>query len=88
VLFHELAHIKRHDLWVKLAQNVVLVLYFYNPLLLVINAALRRLRDEAADETVRETIGDADHTYRQRLADVATLAVKDPAPSLAVISVA
>jgi bla regulator protein BlaR1 len=88
VLFHELAHIKRHDLWVNLAQNVVLVLYFYNPLLLIIYAALRRLRDEAADETVREILGDLEHAYAQRLADVATLAVKDPAPSLAVISVA
>ena len=37
VLFHELAHVKRHDLWVNLAQNVLQVLYFYNPLLLVIN---------------------------------------------------
>ncbi len=88
VLFHELAHIKRHDLWVNLAQNVVLVLYFYNPLLLVINAAIRRLRDEAADETVRDTVGNLEHAYAQRLADVATLAVKDPVPSLAVISVA
>jgi len=88
VLFHELAHVKRHDLWVNLAQNVVQVLYFYNPLLLIINAAIRRLRDEAADETVRETIGDLEHAYAQRLADVAILTAQNPAPSLAVISIA
>jgi beta-lactamase regulating signal transducer with metallopeptidase domain len=88
VLFHELAHVKRCDLWVHLVQNCVQVLYFYNPLLLFVHAALRRLRDEAANEAVLDTIGDVNHTYAQRLADVATLALKPPAPSLAVISVA
>jgi beta-lactamase regulating signal transducer with metallopeptidase domain len=87
VLFHELAHVKRYDLWVNLAQNVLQVLYFYNPLLLVINGVIRRLREEAADETVLDTIGDADHAYAQRLADVATLAVKPPTPSLNLIAV-
>ncbi len=88
VLFHELAHVKRHDLWVNLAQNVLQVLYFYNPLLLVINIVIRRLREEAADETVLDTIGDADHTYTQRLAEVAALAIKPPAANLNLVGVA
>ena len=87
VLFHELAHVKQWDLWVHLVQQCVQVLYFYNPLLPLVHSALRRLRDEAANETVRGTVGDADHAYTQRLADVATLATKPSAPSLAVISV-
>jgi bla regulator protein BlaR1 len=87
VLYHELAHVKRRDLWVNLVQNCVRVLYFYNPLLLILGAALQRLRDEAADETVRETIGGAD-SYAQRLADVAILAGKQPAPALCTIAVA
>jgi hypothetical protein len=88
VLFHELVHVKRHDLWVNLALNVLQVLYFYNPLLLVLNALIRRLRDEAADEIVLDTIGDADHAYARRLAEVATLANKPPAPNLNLIAVA
>jgi beta-lactamase regulating signal transducer with metallopeptidase domain len=88
VLFHELAHVKQFDLWVHLVQNCVQVLYFYNPLLLLVHAALRRLRDEAANEAVIDTIGDAGRSYTQRLADVAALAVKQPTPSLAVIAVA
>lgn len=87
VLFHELAHVKRWDLWVHLAQNCVQTLYFYNPLLLLVHPALRRLRDEAANEIVLDTIGDADHAYTQRLAEVATLAPRPSAPSLAVIGV-
>jgi beta-lactamase regulating signal transducer with metallopeptidase domain len=88
VLYHELAHVKRRDLWVNLIQNCVRVLYFYNPLLLVLGAALQRLRDEAADETVRETIGGADSSYTQRLVDVAILTGKQPGPALCTIGVA
>jgi beta-lactamase regulating signal transducer with metallopeptidase domain len=88
VLYHELAHVKRHDLWVNLIQNCVRVLYFYNPLLLILGATLQRLRDEAADETVRETLGNTDFSYTQRLADVAVLAGKQPAPALCTIAVA
>ncbi|MBP7050501.1 MAG: M48 family metalloprotease [Phycisphaerae bacterium] len=88
VLFHELAHVKRNDLWVNLAQNVLQVLYFYNPLILLVNAAIRRLREEAADERVLQTIGDPDHLYTRRLADVETITVKDPPPSLRLIGVA
>jgi len=87
VLYHELAHVKRHDLWVNLAQNILQVLYFYNPLILIVNAAIRRLREEAADETVLETIGDPDHRYVQRLTEVETLTIKDPPPSLHLIGI-
>ena len=87
VLFHELAHVKRYDLWVNLAQNVLQVLYFYNPLLLVINAVIRRLREEAADEAVLETIGDPDRQYTKRLTDVETLTIKDSPPGLNLIGI-
>ena len=63
-------------------------MYFYNPLLLVINRVIRRLREEAANETVLDTLGDADHAYRRRLAEAAALATKPPAPSLELIAVA
>lgn len=88
VLLHELAHIKRWDLWVHLVQMCVQVLYFYNPLLPIVDRALRRLRDEAADEAVLYAVGNIDHAYARRLADVADLAAKPPAAGLAVISVA
>ncbi|HOV77514.1 MAG TPA: M56 family metallopeptidase [Sedimentisphaerales bacterium] len=88
VLFHQLAHIKRHDLWVNLAQNVLQAVYFYNPLILIVNAAIRRLREEAADETVLATIGDPDHRYTQRLNEVETITLRDPPPSLYLIGIA
>jgi bla regulator protein BlaR1 len=88
ILYHELAHVKRHDLWVNLIQNCVWVLYFYNPLLGVLCAALQRLRDEAADEAVRDALGDTDPSYTRRLADVAMLVGKQPAAALCTIGVA
>lgn len=88
VLFHELAHVKRHDLWVNLIQNVVVVVHFYNPFLWIAGAVMRRLRDEAADETVRETVGDADCAYARRLADVRRLAPVPVAANFDLIGVA
>ena len=44
VLLHELAHIKRGDLWVNLAQTILQIVYFYNPLLWIANAIIRRIR--------------------------------------------
>lgn len=88
VLFHELAHVKRHDLWVNLVQNVVQVLYFYNPFLWVANAVIRKLRDEAADEIVRETVGDADRSYSQRLADVQRLVLLPATANLDLVGIA
>jgi beta-lactamase regulating signal transducer with metallopeptidase domain len=88
VLFHELAHVKRYDLWVNLAQNIVQVLYFYNPFLWAASAVIRRLRDEAADEVVRETVGADDRSYAQRLADVARLPLRHSESDLALVGVA
>ncbi len=88
VLLHHLAHVKRHDLWVNMLQNVVQVLYFYNPFLWLANAVIRKLREEAADETVLNAVGEEDGTYSQRLADVAGLASHRPAPSFDLVAIA
>jgi len=50
VLLHELAHIKRGDLWVNLVQTLLQIVYFYNPLLWLANAMIRRVWEQAVDE--------------------------------------
>lgn len=87
VLLHQLAHVKRRDVWVNMFQNVVQVLYFYNPFFWLANAVIRRLREQAADETVLDAVGEEDGTYAQRLADVAGLPLRQPAPSLQLIGI-
>jgi beta-lactamase regulating signal transducer with metallopeptidase domain/ketosteroid isomerase-like protein len=52
ILIHELCHIKRADTWVNLAQTLLQVFYFYNPLVWLANSCIRRVREQAVDEMV------------------------------------
>jgi len=87
VLMHELAHIRRADLWVNLAQTVLQIIYFYNPLLWIANCVIRRIREQAVDEAVLVAMGKAAQQYPQTLVDVAKMAFKRPALSLRLIGV-
>jgi len=82
VLLHELAHIERGDLWVNLAQTILQIIYFYNPLVWLANSMIRRVREQAVDETVLEAMGEKARWYRQRLVDVARVAFRPPALGL------
>jgi len=87
VLLHELAHIKRGDLWVNLAQTLLQIIYFYNPLLWLANSVIRRVREQAVDEMVLVTMGEKAQQYPQTLVNVAKLVFKKPALSLRLIGV-
>jgi len=87
VLLHELAHIRRGDLWVNLAQTVLQIIYFYNPLLWLANAIIRRVREQAVDEMVLVAMGAKAQQYPETLVNVAKLAFKRPALSLRLIGV-
>jgi len=87
VLLHELAHIKRGDLWINLAQTVLQIIYFYNPLLWLANSIIRRIREQAVDEAVQVAMGDKARQYPQTLVDVAKMALSRPALSLRLIGV-
>ena len=87
VLMHELAHIKRGDLWINLAQTILQIIYFYNPFLWLANSVIRRLREQAVDEMVLVAMGKKARQYPQTLVAVAKLAFKRPALSLRLIGV-
>jgi beta-lactamase regulating signal transducer with metallopeptidase domain len=87
VLMHELAHIRRADLWVNLAQAFLQIVYFYNPLLWLANAIIRRVREQAVDEAVLVAMGEKAQQYPQTLLDVAKSAFKRPTLSLRLIGV-
>ncbi len=87
VLLHELAHIKRGDLWVNLVQTILQVIYFYNPLLWLANAIIRRIREQAVDETVQVAMGEKAGQYPETLVNIAKLAFGRPALSLRLIGV-
>lgn len=88
VLLHELAHVKRGDLWVNLIQTLLQIAYFYNPLLWLANAMIRRTREQAVDETVLVAMGETAQQYPETLVNIAKLAfAQRPALSLRLIGV-
>ena len=85
VLLHELSHIKRGDLWVNLTQTVLQVVYFYNPLLWLANSIIRKVREQAVNETVLAAVGEHTRWYPDTLGAIAKLAFKPPALSVGLI---
>ena len=50
ILVHELAHIRRNDYMVNLVQNLVEVLFFFNPAILWISSLIREERENCCDD--------------------------------------
>lgn len=50
VIAHELAHIRRHDLWVNLLQRIVETLLFYHPAVWWVSNRLRIEREHCCDD--------------------------------------
>ena len=50
ILIHELAHIRRNDYVANLVQNVVEVLFFFNPAILWISSLIREERESCCDD--------------------------------------
>ena len=78
VLIHELAHIKRRDVWVNLMQTVLQIVYFYNPFVWLANAMVRRVREQAVDEMVLVTLRQEAKSYSNTLIDIAEMAFWKP----------
>ncbi|UCD52107.1 MAG: carboxypeptidase regulatory-like domain-containing protein [Phycisphaerales bacterium] len=87
VVLHELAHVKRGDLWVNLIQALLQIAYFFHPLLWLANLMIRRVREQAVDETVLAAMGSEAEDYPRTLLNVSKLAFGRPALSLRLIGV-
>ncbi|MBN2182618.1 MAG: DUF4440 domain-containing protein, partial [Sedimentisphaerales bacterium] len=87
VLIHELAHIKRGDLWINCIQTFLQIAYFYNPFVWLVNLIVRRIREQAVDEMALVTLGDAAKSYSDTLIDIAEMAFSRPALSLRLVGV-
>jgi beta-lactamase regulating signal transducer with metallopeptidase domain/DUF4097 and DUF4098 domain-containing protein YvlB len=71
MLLHELAHIKRGDLWVHGFYMLLQVVYWYNPLLWLVRSQMHHLRELCCDATVARLLKERISEYRQTLIDVA-----------------
>jgi beta-lactamase regulating signal transducer with metallopeptidase domain len=87
ILLHELAHIKRGDLWISLIQTILQIVYFYNPLLWVANVIIRKVREQAVDEMVLVAMGEKAEDYPGALLNISRMTFSRPALNLRLIGV-
>ncbi len=71
VFVHELVHWRRGDLAVNCCQTLLQILYFYNPAVWLANLLIRRLREQAVDETVLVALRGKPERYAATLLDIA-----------------
>jgi beta-lactamase regulating signal transducer with metallopeptidase domain/thiol-disulfide isomerase/thioredoxin len=79
VIAHELAHIRRFDLWVNLVQRIIETLLFYHPAVWWLSSCLRSERELCCDELAVRATGER-LTYASALESVvrAKLITKQP----------
>lgn len=58
ILLHELAHVKRNDYLVNLLQQVMSVVLFFNPFVLLINRIINQERENSCDDVVVDITGE------------------------------
>lgn len=54
ILWHELAHIKRHDYLFNLLQSLLEAIFFYHPIVWLLSKEIRKVREECCDDLVLE----------------------------------
>lgn len=67
VLAHELAHLRRHDHWVRVAELAVSILYWWNPLVGWVRRQLHAAEEECCDAWVAWLFPDQNHLYAESL---------------------
>ena len=72
MLAHELAHHKRADLWINALQNVLGILWWFNPLLRLLNQVIRRIREDCCDDLLLCRNIATDSKYCQILLQIAS----------------
>ncbi len=79
ILLHELAHIKRADLFVNWLQMILQVIYFFHPLVWSTNWRIRQLREEICDDVAIGHIGAERKRYGRSILRVMEETRREPA---------
>lgn len=73
IISHELAHIKRHDYLINLIFSVVEIMFFFNPVIWILNSQIKADRELLCDDLALEATGDPAN-YAKALTNVQVLA--------------
>jgi len=76
ILAHELAHVRRHDMWVNLVQRLAEALLFFNPALWYLSRRISTLREYCCDELACEAVSETTSATRLRYAEALLHAVQ------------
>lgn len=87
ILLHELAHWKRGDVWVNHLQILLQLFYWYNPLVWLANATIRRIREQAVDEMVLVELRGEAVSYPETLVQVARMALLRPSSAIGFVGI-
>lgn len=87
VLLHELAHVRRGDLWTGHAQALLQCLWWWHPLVWLAGRRLDRAREEAADEAVLAALDREPPRYAETLVAVARLVTARPGLTLGFLGI-
>lgn len=82
VLAHELAHVRRSDLWINFLQRVAETIFFYHPAVWLLSTEIRQHRESCCDELAVEATGQR-LDYARSLQAVAHWQLAHRSPSLA-----
>ena len=69
ILAHELAHVRRHDMWVNLFQRIAEAILFFNPALWFLSRRISALREYCCDELACEAVSHLAGETRTRYAE-------------------
>lgn len=70
ILAHELIHVRRGDLWVGLLQTLAVGLWWFHPLVWLVNRSISREAERCCDEAVLATLRCAPARYARCLLEV------------------
>jgi beta-lactamase regulating signal transducer with metallopeptidase domain len=88
VLLHELAHLKRGDLWLHAAAMALQIVYWFNPLLALARRRIQHVREICCDLTVAGELREETEGYRDTLLGTAReLLSQSVAPGLGLLGV-
>jgi len=82
ILLHEIAHIRRRDLWLALMQRVALIVFWWSPFLRLIGTRLELAREMACDARAAQHCGGSVDYAGALLASVEKLFEFDQRPTL------
>ncbi|MCA9137957.1 MAG: TIGR03067 domain-containing protein [Planctomycetales bacterium] len=68
IIRHELAHVRRYDLWINLLQRLAEALLFFNPSLWLLNRRISSLREYACDDLACGDVQERGHESQMRYA--------------------